>query len=304
MQIKITVLPKHGEVPKEFICQFLATALKMDFEECRRLQLSDGSVSVFVYDYNTFYKLKRLGERYSSFLEIHIEKNLTPEELFKLSFKFIKGNIEFSFKWSSLVFVTALFSFSSYQIISVISSFIQNFIQNIFSIFFAKFFKNSEYPEEDFKKVNLSDAFRCCSSNAFGLILGMLAFWLILGFLFSVVILLLKEVGLILSGLGILWFLYAYPFIIGLASKESGFSYGFFAPFKVIFSFSKTFSASYIKIGTYWLLASTFAIVGGVLLAVTIVGIPLALMVFLWLTIYSGGLAYLSLKAFENERDT
>jgi len=304
MQIKITILPKHDEVPKEFICQFLETALKMDFEECKKLQLSDGSVSVFVYDYNTLYKLKRLGERYSNFLEIRIEKNFTPEDLFKLSFKFIKGNVEFSFKWGSLVFVTALFSFSSYQIISVISSFIQNFIQNVFSIFFVKFFKISEYPEEDFKKVKLSDAFRCCSSNAFGLMLGMLAFWLILGLLLLLFIFLLKEAGWILLGLSILWFLYVYPFIIGLASKGSGFPYGFFAPFKTIFSFSKTFSANYIKIGTYWLFVSAIAIIVGILLAATIVGIPLALMIFLWLTIYSGGLAYLSLKAFEDERNT
>ena len=76
----------------------------------------------------------------------------------------------------------------------------------------------------------------------------------------------------------------SYQIIIGLASKESGFSYEFFTPFKAIFSFSKTFSASYIKTGIYWLLMSTFAMVGEILLAATIVGIPLALMVFLWLT--------------------
>ena len=303
MEVKLTVRPKSPDVPMDFVCVFLNKTLGMPLEECEKLFKEKGSVTVFVKSKEVLEKIEIFGKKYEHLISIELERSISDSSIFTFIKDFTLNNLAFVIVWCSILLILVVFSYKFH--IEPLGGF---FVSVFFISSALKFMEITEKEEKGAElNLNLFSPISDYTSTALGLTIGeyalgflaIIVFYLLLIVTLSLIILpVLQLIGALLLGIAIIgvlfWYSYVFPLILANAYGENSFTKGFKAVFSILkkenlkFSFSKR----YFKWGMLW--AFVFTIIPPLLftVALTGIGIPIALIGAFWLDLFLGVVAH------------
>ena len=303
MEIKLTIRPKSQDVPTDFICVFLNKTLDMPLEECEKLFKERGSITVFVRNKEVLEKIQTFGKKYEHLIDIKVEKGISDSSIFNFIKDFTLNNLVFVIVWCSILLILIGFSYEFHK------ESLGSFLITVFFISSAlKFMEVAEREEKD-EELNLT-LFSPLSdyiSTAFGLtigqyalgILAIIVFYILFAIVLSLVTLPVLQIlaafflGIFAIG-AIFWYFYVFPIILANAYGENSFAKGFKAIFSIFKkeNFKFSFTKRYFKWGMLW--AFVFTIIPPLLftVAITGIGIPVALIGAFWLALFLGVVAY------------
>ncbi|WP_461831836.1 hypothetical protein [Aquifex sp.] len=321
MLARVRIRLKEKEAPEEFLYNVLNKVLGIDKEDYEKIRKNDGSITVYVRDPVLIGKIQEIGDKYSSIIEVKIERE-SVGELFSRIYTAVKSNVGLLISWGVAVVVLSILSALPY--LGTLFGFFLNAFLNAFILHVMSKLRSTDYNdkielEKAFKDIKFEETFTRFFKSGFGVAIGVFLVNVIFFSVLTVILLIyansipnlnivhtnkLAFVLLALVIIFLLWEVYVIPLLFSrVLERGSG---NFIKSLKSTLEMltpdfvKESFSGYYVGAGILWSFLFTVGLTGGVFLSLFVITIPIALLIFYMLSLE---VAFISLEYIDKKKE-